>query len=71
MTLPPILVTGGTGTLGQQVVARLREAAREVRVLSLRRGTRTRGVRVALRWRGSRAKTDRPHNPILLYKPKR
>jgi uncharacterized protein YbjT (DUF2867 family) len=36
MTLPPILVTGGTGTLGQQVVLRLREAGREVRVLSRR-----------------------------------
>jgi uncharacterized protein YbjT (DUF2867 family) len=35
MTLP-ILVTGGTGTLGQQVVARLQEAGREVRVLSRR-----------------------------------
>jgi uncharacterized protein YbjT (DUF2867 family) len=34
MTLPPILVTGGTGTLGQQVVERLREAGRQVRVLS-------------------------------------
>ena len=41
MTLPPILVTGGTGTLGQQVVSRLREAGREVRVLSRRsRGSR-------------------------------
>lgn len=29
-----ILVTGGTGTLGQHVVPRLREAGREVRVLS-------------------------------------
>ena len=34
MTLPPILVTGGTGTLGRQVVARLRESGREVRVLT-------------------------------------
>jgi uncharacterized protein YbjT (DUF2867 family) len=32
----PILVTGGTGTLGRLVVARLREAGREVRVLSRR-----------------------------------
>ncbi len=32
----PILVTGGTGTLGRQVVARLREAGRKVRVLSRR-----------------------------------
>ena len=34
MTMPPILVTGGTGTLGQQVVQRLRQAGRDVRVLS-------------------------------------
>jgi uncharacterized protein YbjT (DUF2867 family) len=32
----PILVTGGTGTLGHQVVSRLQEAGREVRVLSRR-----------------------------------
>jgi len=30
----PILVTGGTGTLGRRVVSRLREAGRDVRVLS-------------------------------------
>jgi uncharacterized protein YbjT (DUF2867 family) len=30
----PILVTGGTGTLGRRVVARLRAAGRDVRVLS-------------------------------------
>jgi uncharacterized protein YbjT (DUF2867 family) len=30
----PILVTGGTGTLGRLVVSRLREAGRDVRVLS-------------------------------------
>ena len=30
----PILVTGGTGTLGRLVVTRLRDAGREVRVLS-------------------------------------
>jgi uncharacterized protein YbjT (DUF2867 family) len=35
MTLP-ILVTGGTGTLGRRVVSRLRDAGREVRVLSRR-----------------------------------
>jgi uncharacterized protein YbjT (DUF2867 family) len=34
VTLPPILVTGGTGTLGRQVVERLQQAGREVRVLS-------------------------------------
>jgi uncharacterized protein YbjT (DUF2867 family) len=33
---PPILVTGGTGTLGRLVVARLRDAGRDVRVLSRR-----------------------------------
>ncbi len=32
----PLLVTGGTGTLGRLVVARLRSAGREVRVLSRR-----------------------------------
>jgi nucleoside-diphosphate-sugar epimerase len=30
----PILVTGGTGTLGRPVVARLRDAGHDVRVLS-------------------------------------
>lgn len=30
---PPVLVTGGTGTLGRQVVARLRSAGQPVRVL--------------------------------------
>jgi uncharacterized protein YbjT (DUF2867 family) len=34
----PILVTGGTGTLGQQVVPRLRAAGRDVRILSRRTG---------------------------------
>ncbi|MEZ0069452.1 uncharacterized protein YbjT (DUF2867 family) [Streptacidiphilus sp. MAP12-20] len=34
MTTSPILVTGGTGTLGRLVVPRLRDAGREVRVLS-------------------------------------
>jgi uncharacterized protein YbjT (DUF2867 family) len=33
----PVLVTGGTGTLGCQVVPRLRDAGREVRVLSRHR----------------------------------
>jgi uncharacterized protein YbjT (DUF2867 family) len=31
---PPILVTGGTGTLGRQVIPRLRDAGHDVRVLS-------------------------------------
>jgi len=34
--ISPILVTGGTGTLGSQVVTLLRESGREVRVLSRR-----------------------------------
>jgi nucleoside-diphosphate-sugar epimerase len=32
--IPPVLVTGETGTLGRQVVERLRAAGRDVRVLS-------------------------------------
>ncbi len=32
----PILVTGGTGTLGRQVVPRLRDAGYDVRVFSRR-----------------------------------
>jgi uncharacterized protein YbjT (DUF2867 family) len=39
-----ILVTGGTGTLGKQVAARLREADREVRVLSRRAGHSQHGL---------------------------
>jgi nucleoside-diphosphate-sugar epimerase len=34
MNAPEILVTGGTGTLGRRVVDRLREAGRDIRVLS-------------------------------------
>lgn len=44
----PILITGGTGTLGRQVVARLRDAGREVRVLTRRApgaGTRSSDTR--------------------------
>lgn len=41
---PAILVTGGTGTLGRLVVARLRELGREVRVLSRHSREATRGV---------------------------
>jgi uncharacterized protein YbjT (DUF2867 family) len=36
-TLAPILVTGGTGTLGRQAVARLRDRGRRVRVLGRHR----------------------------------
>src|SRR5437899_3148084 len=36
MTTSPILVTGGTGTLGRQVVPRLQDAGCDVRVLSRR-----------------------------------
>ena len=39
-----ILITGGTGTLGQLVVARLRNAGREVRVLSRRGHESTDGI---------------------------
>jgi uncharacterized protein YbjT (DUF2867 family) len=41
MNTSPILVTGGTGTLGRHVVPRLRDAGRDVRVLS--RGNRAGG----------------------------
>ena len=40
----PILVTGGTGTLGQLVVARLQNAGCHVRVLSRREGNGEEGV---------------------------
>jgi uncharacterized protein YbjT (DUF2867 family) len=40
----PILVTGGTGTLGRLVVPRLRDAGRKVRVLSRRPGEPADGV---------------------------
>ncbi len=40
----PILVTGGTGTLGRLVVPRLREAGREVRVFSRHPGDPQDGV---------------------------
>ena len=39
------LVTGGTGTLGRHVVARLQEAGRDVRVLTRRGGTSDGGIR--------------------------
>jgi uncharacterized protein YbjT (DUF2867 family) len=40
----PILVTGGTGTLGRLVVERLRDLGRQVRVLSRHAGEPTTGV---------------------------
>ena len=40
----PILVTGGTGTLGRHVVARLRDAGCDVRVLSRRGREREEGI---------------------------
>jgi uncharacterized protein YbjT (DUF2867 family) len=43
----PILVTGGTGTLGRLVVPRLQAAGREVRVLSRRHRQAGEGVEVA------------------------
>ena len=45
-TSAPILVTGGTGTLGRHVVAGLREAGRDVRVLSRGRREGDRGRRI-------------------------
>jgi uncharacterized protein YbjT (DUF2867 family) len=44
MMTSPILVTGGTGTLGRQVVRRLRDAGRDVRVLSRRRHAPENGI---------------------------
>ena len=43
----PVLVTGGTGTLGRLVVPRLRDAGREVRVLSRHRREGGQGVQLA------------------------
>jgi uncharacterized protein YbjT (DUF2867 family) len=43
--MDPILVTGGTGTLGRHVVRRLSEAGRDVRVLTRRTGQRENGIR--------------------------
>jgi uncharacterized protein YbjT (DUF2867 family) len=43
----PILVTGGTGTLGRLVVLRLRDAGREVRVLSRHHREGGEGVQLA------------------------
>jgi uncharacterized protein YbjT (DUF2867 family) len=40
----PILVTGGTGTLGRQVVPRLLDAGCDLRVLSRRRGEAAEGI---------------------------
>jgi uncharacterized protein YbjT (DUF2867 family) len=47
---PPILVTGGTGTLGRLVVARLRAAGRNVRVVSRGKRELPEGTRDA--WSG-------------------
>lgn len=48
ITASPILVTGGTGTLGRLVVAKLREAGRSVRVLTRRSGKSEQGVEIAV-----------------------
>jgi uncharacterized protein YbjT (DUF2867 family) len=42
----PVLVTGGTGTLGRLVVPRLRDAGRDVRVLSRRNREAGEGIEV-------------------------
>jgi uncharacterized protein YbjT (DUF2867 family) len=47
---PIILVTGGTGTLGRLVVARLRQAGRQVRVLSRGKREDREGIRDAGSW---------------------
>ncbi|WP_114854514.1 SDR family oxidoreductase [Brachybacterium sp. YJGR34] len=44
-TAPPLLVTGGTGTIGSQVVPMLRRAGAEVRVLSRHPRTDSPGIR--------------------------
>lgn len=44
MLTSPVLVTGGTGTLGRHVVARLRDAGRDVRVLSRRQHDNADGI---------------------------
>jgi uncharacterized protein YbjT (DUF2867 family) len=41
----PILVTGGTGTIGSRVLPRLREAGRELRILSRHRRPEEPGIR--------------------------
>jgi uncharacterized protein YbjT (DUF2867 family) len=63
MTLPPILVTGGTGTLGRQVAARLREAGRDVRILSRRTGDAqaTRNLVQAATKAATKAAESQPH----------
>ena len=48
----PILVTGGTGTLGRLVVPRLRDAGYEVRVLSRPSRKGAEGSKRAGRYRG-------------------
>ena len=44
----PILVTGGTGTLGRLVVPRLREAGRRVRILSRRGHESADGIEIVI-----------------------
>jgi uncharacterized protein YbjT (DUF2867 family) len=46
--MDPILVTGGTGTLGRHVVRRLRDAGHDVRVLTRRAGANEDGVRFVM-----------------------
>jgi uncharacterized protein YbjT (DUF2867 family) len=55
----PVLVTGGTGTLGRLVVARLRDAGREVRVLSRTSGWLSPGTEVIVGDLMTGAGTDR------------
>jgi uncharacterized protein YbjT (DUF2867 family) len=46
--MEPILVTGGTGTLGRHVVRRLTDAGRKVRVLTRQRDMQQPGVRFVI-----------------------
>ena len=68
----PILVTGGTGTLGRHVVPLLREAGRDVRVLSRHgresgRRRRVRGRRPA-QGRGNRGRAGRASRPSCTWR---
>ncbi|TDC27841.1 NAD-dependent epimerase/dehydratase family protein [Streptomyces sp. 8K308] len=58
-----ILVTGGTGTLGREVVARLLEDEHEVRVLSRR--SRDEGERLPVRWFTGDLKSGRGLGPSM------
>ncbi|GAB2891058.1 SDR family oxidoreductase [Streptomyces mayteni] len=58
-----ILVTGGSGTVGREVVARLLEDEHEVRILSRR--SRDEGERLPVRWFTGDLKTGRGLGPAM------